>query len=93
MTLDDIRAMSKPTILASEAAQVLGCDPQWLRLMARERPEKLGFPVCCTSEHRVKIPREPFLRFLGAGGGTAELCFAIAQMQLKNWLLEHEGGY
>ena len=23
----------------------------------------------------------------------AELCFAIAQMQLKNWLLEHEGGY
>lgn len=24
MTLDDIRAMSKPTILASEAAQVLG---------------------------------------------------------------------
>lgn len=93
MTLDDIRAMSKPTILASEAAQVLGCDPQWLRLMARERPEKLGFPVCCTSKHRVKIPREPFLRFLGAGGGTAELCFAIAQMQLKNWLLEHEGGY
>lgn len=31
MTLDDIRAMSKPTILASEAAQVLGCTPQWLR--------------------------------------------------------------
>ena len=59
MTLDDIRAMSKPTILASEAAQ-------WLRLMAREQPEKLGFPVCCTSKHRVKIPREPFLRFLGA---------------------------
>ena len=42
MTLDDIRAMSKPTILASEAAQVLGCNPQWLRLMAREQPEKLG---------------------------------------------------
>ena len=52
MTLDDIRAMSKPTILASEAAQVLGCTPQWLRLMAREQPEKLGFPVCCTSKHR-----------------------------------------
>ena len=51
MTLDDIRAMSKPTILASEAAQVLGCTPQWLRLMAREQPEKLGFPVCCTSKH------------------------------------------
>lgn len=44
MTLDDIRAMSKPTILASEAAQVLGCTPQWLRLMAREQPEKPGLP-------------------------------------------------
>lgn len=66
LTVNDIRAMSKPTILASEAAQVLGCDPQWLRLMAREHPERLGFPVCCTSNHRVKIPREPFLRFLGA---------------------------
>ena len=76
MTLDDIRAMSKPTILASEAAQVLGCDPQWLRLMARERPEKLGFPVCCTSKHRVKIPREPFLRFLGAGGRNKRLAAA-----------------
>ena len=48
-----------------EAAQVLGCDPQWIRLMARERPEKLGFPVCCTSKHRVKIPREPFIKFVG----------------------------
>lgn len=66
LTINDILAMSKPTILASEAAQVLGCTPQWLRLMAREQPEKLGFPVCCTSKHRVKIPREPFLRFLGA---------------------------
>lgn len=64
MTLDDIRAMSKPTILASEAAQVLGCNPQWLRLMAREQPEKLGFPVCCIGS-RVKIPRKPFLAFLG----------------------------
>lgn len=64
LTVNDIRAMSKPTILASEAAQVLGCDPQWLRLMARERPERLGFPVCCVSAHRVKIPRLPFIKFL-----------------------------
>lgn len=66
LTINDIRAMSKPMILASEAAQVLGCNPQWLRIMARERPERLGFPVSCTSKHRVKIPRESFLRFLGA---------------------------
>lgn len=66
LTIEDIRAMDKSWLLPSEAAQVLGCDPQWLRIMARERPERLGFPVCCTSEHRVKIPREPFLRFFGA---------------------------
>lgn len=64
LTINDIRAMSKPMILASEAAQVLGCNPQWLRIMARERPERLGFPVCCTSRHRVKIPREHFIRFV-----------------------------
>lgn len=65
LTIDDIRAMSKSVLLPSEAAQVLGCDPQWIRLMARERPEKLGFPVCCTSKHRVKIPRKPFIKFVG----------------------------
>ena len=46
LTIDDIRAMSKSVLLPSEAAQVLGCDPQ------------------CTSDHRVKIPREPFIRFI-----------------------------
>ena len=34
-------------------------------LMARERPERLGFPVCCPTPSRVKIPRIPFMRFLG----------------------------
>lgn len=65
LTINDIRAMSKSFLIPSEAAQVLGCDPQWIRIMARERPERLGFPVSCTSKHRVKIPREPFIRFLG----------------------------
>ena len=47
------------------AAKILGCSPQWLRMMARERPERFGFPVCCPTPHRVKIPRIPFMRFLG----------------------------
>ena len=47
------------------AAKILGCSPQWLRMMARERPERLGFPVCCPTPSRVKIPRIPFMRFLG----------------------------
>ena len=66
LTVNDIRAMSKPTILASEAAQVLGCDPQWIRLMARERPEKLGFPVCCTSKAPDASTIEDEIAALGA---------------------------
>lgn len=64
LTVDDLRAMKKSMLLPSEVAQVLGCDPQWIRQMARERPERLSFPVCCPTPHRVKIPREPFIRFI-----------------------------
>lgn len=63
--IDELRAMESPTITPAVASRFLGCAPHWLRIMAREKPEMLGFPVCCTSEHRVKIPREPFIRFLG----------------------------
>ena len=52
-------------INADVAAKILGCSPQRLRMMARERPELLGFPVCCPTPSRVKIPRIPFMRFLG----------------------------
>lgn len=45
MTLDDIRAMTKPTILASEAAQVLRMSANTIRVTARLNPSALGFPV------------------------------------------------
>lgn len=65
LTVDDIRAMSKPTILASEAAQVLKMSANSIRVMARQNPDALGFPVICSMEHNVEIPRKPFLRYLG----------------------------
>lgn len=65
MTLDDIRAMSKPTILASEAAQVLGCTPQWLRLMAREQL-KAGLSGLLHKQAQSEDPERAVLRFLGA---------------------------
>lgn len=68
MTRRDLAALllsESNTINADVAAKILGCSPQWLRMMARERPERLGFPVCCPTPHRVKIPRIPFMRFLG----------------------------
>lgn len=49
---------------AAEVSGVLGADPQTIRITARQRPELLGFPVIVAG-NRVKIPRIPFLRFMG----------------------------
>lgn len=64
MTLDEIRASDKPFLTPADVAGVLAADAQSIRLQAREFPEALGFPVICV-RNRVKIPRKPFLRFLG----------------------------
>lgn len=48
----------------TEISGVLNADPQTLRLTARQRPELLGFPVIITG-NRVKVPRIPFLRYMG----------------------------
>ena len=64
MTIDDLRAMDSPTITAAVAAKFLRCSPQELRIRARETPGQLGFKVSCPSEHRVKISRESFIKFL-----------------------------
>lgn len=64
MTLEEIRASDKPFLTPAEVAGVLAADAQSIRLQAREFPEALGFPVICVG-NRTKIPRKPFLRFLG----------------------------
>lgn len=48
----------------TEVSGVLKMDPQTVRIAARQRPELLGFPVILTGT-RVRIPRIPFLRFMG----------------------------
>lgn len=63
--LAELMSSESDMINADVAAKILGCSPQRLRMMARERPERLGFPVCCPTKSRVKIPRIPFMRFLG----------------------------
>lgn len=64
MSIDDLKQEDAAFITPKVAAQYLGCDPHWLRLVARQQPERLGFPVCCIRS-RVKIPRIPFIKFLG----------------------------
>lgn len=62
--LEKIKASEKIFLTPAEVAPVLGCDPQTIRHAAREQPELLGFP-CMVIGTRTKIPRIPFLRFLG----------------------------
>lgn len=62
-TMADLKKRTDATITPAEAAAVLGMAPHWLRLMARERPGKLGFPVIVYG-NRCRIPRIPFIRYL-----------------------------
>lgn len=64
MTLDEIKASDKSVLTPAEVAEVLGRDAQDVRIQARLAPEKLGFPVIIIKS-RTKIPRVPFLRFMG----------------------------
>ena len=64
MTINEIKLSTKEILTPADIAEVLGCDPQSIRVRARQRPELLGFPVIVLGS-RVKIPRRPFLRYLG----------------------------
>ena len=65
MTVQEIQKSEKVFLLPTDVAPVLQCDPHWIRLTARHNPERLGFPVTVTGT-RTRIPRIPFLRFIGA---------------------------
>ena len=66
ITIQDLKKMTKPMITPNEAAQIIGCDPHFIRLQARVDPGKLGFPVVVLNT-RTKIPRLPFIRFVEEG--------------------------
>lgn len=64
MTLDEIQTSQKDFLTPGDVSRVLGSDPQTIRVAARQKPESLGFPVTVIG-NRTKIPRVPFLRFMG----------------------------
>lgn len=64
MTLEEMKASPKIFLTPADVAQVLASNPQTIRCTARQRPELLGFEFTF-SGNRMKIPRIPFLRFLG----------------------------
>ena len=72
-TLDALLASDKVMLTPAEVAPVLGCDPYAINVQAKEDPARLGFPVAVIRS-RVKIPRLPFLQWLGALEGRDEPC-------------------
>ena len=64
MTLEEIKASDAVFLTPAEISPVLGCHTQFIREMARAKPELLGFPVCVIGT-RTRIPRKPFLAFIG----------------------------
>lgn len=65
MTLEQIKASNKPFLKPADLVDVLGSNAQTIRMSARLG--LLGFPVTIMGS-RVKIPRVPFLQFIGEAG-------------------------
>ena len=59
MTIAELAECRKPFLMASDIAPILDCDPQGLRVQARENPAALGFPVTVIGK-RVRIPTKAF---------------------------------
>lgn len=66
MTLNDIKRMDREFLPPSIVARVVGCDPQSIRIQARENPDALGFPVSVQGT-RTRIPRRAFVRWMEGG--------------------------
>lgn len=70
MGICELEKMTRETISCEAAADVIGCNPQLLRIQARECPKALGFPVIVVGK-RVKIPRLAFIAFMRGDGAMA----------------------
>lgn len=64
--LEELANLDTATLTPKQAAPALGCNPYRINLMAKNDAKRslLGFPVIMVGK-RVKIPRIPFLKFLG----------------------------
>nr|DAL96800.1 MAG TPA: hypothetical protein [Caudoviricetes sp.] len=71
ITLDDLRSIDREFITPVIAANILGCDPHYIRLTAREAPEELGYNATRIGRN-IKIPRIGFIRFLEGGAGNED---------------------
>lgn len=63
ITLDEIKEMNREMLTPAIVSKVIGCDPYYITLQARSRPELLGFPVHVHG-NRTLIPRRAFIRWM-----------------------------
>jgi hypothetical protein len=67
MTIDDLKKMDTPFVTPAIAAKIIGGDPQYIRVAARDERETgrslLGFPTTLIKS-RVRIPRIPLIKYL-----------------------------
>lgn len=63
MTLNDLRDIDREYLIPREIAPILGCDPQDIRVAAKQAPERLGFNVAVIGT-RVRIPRKAFIYWM-----------------------------
>ena len=66
-TMEELLASNKAYLTPCEVAGVLGTTDQQVRVCARQRRDLLGFRTIIMGS-RVKIPRIPFLQYLGVKG-------------------------
>lgn len=64
MTLKELAELDSEILTPTQVAPILGVNPQTIRVMAATNPAALGFPVIVMGS-RVKIPKVPFLHFMG----------------------------
>ena len=63
-TLQELRESTKAFFTPADVSGVLGSNPQTIRVTARQRPDLIGYEFTFVG-NRMKIPRVPFLRFMG----------------------------
>lgn len=64
MTIEQLKQLEKDFLTPVEIAPILGCNPYSINCQVKKDASALGFPVIRLGS-RVKIPRIPFLAFLG----------------------------
>ena len=66
MTYEEIKQSDKLMLTAQDVSEVLECDPQNLRIAARDNIELVGFN-CCVIGKTMRIPRPAFIRWIEGG--------------------------